>query len=211
MENTVSKNKMITLTAALSALVIVLGLPPLHLGLIPLGPAASITIMHVPVLLAFILLAKFAGLKSSMIVGAVFGIFSLINAAVNPAGPLDPLFVNPGVSVLPRILFAIIGWILWNVLNAIPFPSEAKTPAKLILAAIVGFVTTLVHTALVIGSLYIFTASKVAEAFGGAGYLAMMGILLPNALIEAGSAAFVCFAIVTATTISSKMKAKLTR
>lgn len=210
MEETISKNKEIALTAAMSALVIILGLPPLHLGLISLGGAAAITIMHVPVLLAFMLLPKIAGLRSGIVVGATFGIFSLINAAVNPAGLLEPLFVHPGVSVLPRVLFAIAGWILWTLLNAIPFSDRAKTPMKIVFAGVVGFLTTLIHTALVIGSLYVFTARGVAKVFGGKGYLAMMGALSVNASIEAATAAFVCFAVLAATTISANRKSRLT-
>ena len=44
MEKNVSLTRKLVLTGALSALIIVLGIT--KLGLIPLGPAASITILH---------------------------------------------------------------------------------------------------------------------------------------------------------------------
>ena len=120
MEKTVSRNRKIALTGALCALVVVLGMPPLHLGMIPLGPNASITIMHIPVLLAVMLTGGVSALASGIAVGTVFGVFSLILAAITPTGALDPLFINPAVSVLPRALLAVAAWLLWRFLSLIP-------------------------------------------------------------------------------------------
>ena len=101
---TLSLNKKLTLTGAFSALVIVLGIT--RLGFITLGPTASITILHIPV----ILICMLAGLPEGLFVGLVFGSLSLIQAAMSPSGVLDPFFVNPLVSVLPRMLIAVIAW-----------------------------------------------------------------------------------------------------
>jgi uncharacterized membrane protein len=214
MEKTLSRNRKLALTGALSALVIVLGLPPMHLGMIPLGPNASITIMHIPVLLAVMLMGMYtdkthrpdlSALVSGLTVGAVFGVFSLILAAMMPTGALDPLFVNPGVSVLPRILLGLAAWILWYLLALIPHMP------RVISAVIVGFVSTLVHTCLVIGALYIFSAAKVMGSVGGKGYAALLALLLPNSLIEAGAAAVVCAAVIGSVTAVSGKKSKLSR
>ncbi|MFA6856686.1 MAG: ECF transporter S component [Treponema sp.] len=214
MEKTLSRNRKLALTGALSALVVVLGLPPMHLGMIPLGPNASITIMHIPVLLAVMLICLYkdksykpdiSALVSGITVGAVFGIFSLMLAAMMPTGALDPLFVNPGVSILPRMLLGVVAWILWYLLNLIPHMP------KTVSAVIVGFVSTLAHTFLVIGALYIFTAAKNLEAMGGKGYIALMAILLPNALLEAASAAVVCAAVIGSVTVASGKKSKLSQ
>ena len=45
----------------------------------------------------------------------MFGIGSLIRAATTPTGVLDPAFVNPLVSVLPRMLFAIAASYLFDL------------------------------------------------------------------------------------------------
>ena len=104
MEKTVSRNRKIALTGALCALVVVLGMPPLHLGMIPLGPNASITIMHIPVLLAVMLTGGVSALASGIAVGTVFGVFSLILAAITPTGALDPPFRFCRVRFLPQPL-----------------------------------------------------------------------------------------------------------
>jgi uncharacterized membrane protein len=214
MEKTLSRNRKLALTGALSALVVVLGLPPVHLGMIPLGPNASITIMHIPVLLSVMLICMYkekthkpdmSALVSGITVGAVFGIFSLILAAMMPTGALDPLFVNPGVSILPRMLLGVIAWILWYLLNLIPHMP------KTVSSVIVGFVSTLVHTCLVIGALYVFAAPKILDAMGGKGYIALMAVLMPNALLEAVAAAVVCAAVIGSVTVASGKKSKLSR
>jgi uncharacterized membrane protein len=214
MEKTLSRNRKLALTGALSALVVVLGLPPVHLGMIPLGPNASITIMHIPVLLAVMLMCMYGGKKfkpdlsslaSGVTVGAVFGIFSLILAAMMPTGALDPLFVNPGISVLPRMVLGAVAWILWYLINLIPFMPKAVS------AGITAFISTIAHTCLVIGSLYLFAGAKVMDAMGGMGYIALMAVLLPNALLEASAAAIVCAAVVGSVTVVSGKKSKLSK
>lgn len=200
MENTtLSRNKKIALTGAFSALVIVLGIT--KLGLIPIGPTASISILQIPMFIALML----AGLPSGAFVGAVFGIMSLIQAAMSPSGVLDPLFVNPLCSVLPRVLTAVAAWAIWKVINFIP-----KMP-KTVSAAITGFLGTLCHTALVIGALYIFEGGAIRDAMGGMGYLALMGALAFNATLESIAATIVCAAVFAGLFISSKKKSKLSQ
>ncbi|MBR5646504.1 MAG: ECF transporter S component [Treponema sp.] len=197
MNNTLTRNKKIALTAALSALIIVLGIT--KLGLIPLGPAASITILHVPIILA----ACLAGLPSALFTGAVFGIMSLIQAAMSPSGVLDPLFVNPLISVLPRILLGLIAWALWKLFNSIPKMSKIAS------AGITAFLSTVCHTLLVIGCLYLFQGAAAREGMGGAGYFAVIGMLAPQAALEAVAATIICTAVFAGLYISSKRKSKL--
>ena len=197
MEKNVSLTRKLVLTAALSALIIVLGIT--KLGLIPLGPAASITILHVPIILAACLI----GLPSALFTGAVFGIMSLVQAAMSPSGVLDPLFVNPLVSVLPRMLTGLIAWALWLALSKLP-----KLP-KTISAGITAFLSTVCHTLLVIGSLYLFQGAATREGMGGMGYFAVIGVLAPQAALEALAATIICVAVYVGLFVSSKRKSKL--
>ena len=197
MNKNLSRNKKIALTAALSALIIVLGIT--KLGLIPLGPAASITILHIPIILA----ACLAGLPAALFTGAVFGVMSLIQAAMSPSGVLDPLFVNPLCSVLPRILTGLIAWALWKMFNKIP-----KLP-KIFSAGITAFISTVAHTLLVIGCLYLFAGNATREGMGGAGYFAVIALLAPQAALEALAATIICAAVFAGLYISSKQKSKL--
>ena len=128
-EKVLSTNKKLALTGAMSALVIVLGIT--KLGLIPLGATASITILQIPV----ILVAMLAGLPYGVFVGAVFGILSLMQAALSPSGALDPLFVNPLCSVLPRMLLGLVAWAIWKFLK---LGTALSRDAKISIAVIAG-------------------------------------------------------------------------
>ena len=194
---TLSLNKKLTLTGAFSALVIVLGIT--RLGFITLGPTASITILHIPV----ILICMLAGLPEGLFVGLVFGSLSLIQAAMSPSGVLDPFFVNPLVSVLPRMLIAVIAWGLWKALTLIPHMP------KIVAAGITGFITTIAHTLLVLGSLYVFQGQKVREALGGMGYFALVGACGFNAVLEAVAATIICAAVFAGLFVAGKKHSKL--
>ena len=195
--STLSLNKKLTLTGAFSALVIVLGIT--RLGFISLGATASITILHIPV----ILICMLAGLPEGLFVGLVFGSLSLIQAAMSPSGALDPFFVNPLISVLPRMLIAVIAWGIWKALNLLPYMPKA------ISAGITGFVTTVAHTLLVLGSLYVFKGADVREALGGMGYFALVGACGVNAVLEAVAATIICVAVYAGLFIAGKQKSKL--
>lgn len=195
--STLSLNKKLTLTGAFSALVIVLGIT--RLGFISLGATASITILHIPV----ILICMLAGLPEGLFVGLVFGSLSLIQAAMSPSGALDPFFVNPLISVLPRMLIAVIAWGIWKALNLLPYMPKA------ISAGITGFITTVAHTLLVLGSLYVFKGADVREALGGMGYFALVGACGVNAVLEAVAATIICVAVYAGLFIAGKQKSKL--
>lgn len=196
-ERILTRNKKLALTGAFSALVIILGIT--NLGLIPIGPVASITILQIPVLLVVML----AGFPYGLFVSIVFGVLSLIQAAMKPNGVLDPFFVMPWCSVLPRMLFAILSWAIWKVLKMIP-----KMPS-FISAGITGFVGTFAHTLLVIGCIYLFEGSSVREAMEGMGYWAVIGALSFNAILEAVASTIVCVVVFTGIFISGNKKSKL--
>jgi len=199
MNDTLSRNRKLALTGALSALVIVLGIT--KLGLIPIGAVASITILQIPVIIAVML----AGLPSGLFVGAAFGIMSLVQAAMSPSGVTDPLFVNPFCSVLPRMLTAVAAWLVWMLFTKLP-----KFP-KILSAGITGLLGTIAHTLLVLGCLYIFKGADVREAMGGMGYFALLGAVSFNAILEAIAATIVCAAVYTGIFISKNKKSKLSQ
>lgn len=192
-------NRNLALTGAMSALVVVLGIT--KLGIIPIGATASITILQIPVILVILL----SGLPYGVFVGAVFGILSLIQAAMSPSGVLDPLFVNPLCSILPRMLFAVVAWAVWKLLNLIP-----KMP-KVISAGITGFIGTVAHTLLVIGCIYIFKGADVRAAMNGIGYFALIGVLSFNAILEAIATTIVCVVVYVGIYIGGNKKSKLSK
>ena len=199
MKKNLNLTRRLALTGAFAALVIVLGIT--KLGFITLGPTVSITILHVPV----ILICMLAGLPEGLFVGATFGILSLIQASMNPSTLLDPLFVNPLFSVVPRMLVAVVAWGLWKLLNLIPHMPKAVS------AAITGFLSTLAHTLLVIGFIYLFKGAYIREALGGVGYFGFIAMLGMNVIFEALAATIICVAVYAGLFIAGSRKSKLSQ
>lgn len=194
-----SVNYKIAITGTFCALTIVLGIT--RWGFISLSPAVSLTIMHIPVILATLI----GGLVPGLGTGLIFGIFSIIQAAMSPTGVLDPLFVNPLVSVLPRMLIAVVTWAIEKLISFIP-----KMP-KIISGAVASFFGSMANTVLVIGVLYILYHSKMLEAMGNLGYIAGLAVLMPNALLEAAAAVIITTAVLSGIYVSGKKKSKLSQ
>jgi uncharacterized membrane protein len=87
----------------------VLGMTPL--GFIPVGPTRA-TIMHIPVIIGAILEGPIVG----ALVGLIFGLFSIFQALTNPT-PVSFVFLNPLVSVVPRVLIGIISYYVFEALS----------------------------------------------------------------------------------------------
>lgn len=199
-----SRNKRLALCGAFSALVIVLTIT--NLGFITFSPVVSITILPIPVILA----ATLGGLPEGFFVGFVMGLMSLIKAAMSPSGVLDPLFVNPLCSVLPRCLLGVVAWAVWKVLNFIP-----KMP-KTILAAVTGFVATFAHTLMVYGCIFLFEGADMRAALDslgmtGVGYFGVVGVGIVSELFEALASTIVCAAVYAGLFIASNRKSKLSK
>jgi uncharacterized membrane protein len=95
----------------LGSISIILGLTPL--GFIPVGPTRA-TIMHIPVIIGAILEGPVVG----GIVGLIFGLFSVFQAVTNPT-PVSFVFLNPLVSIVPRVLIGITSFYVYKALNTL--------------------------------------------------------------------------------------------
>ena len=150
----------ITLDALFIAILAILTFVP-YIGFIPLG-FISVTIIHIPVILG----AIFLGWKRGLLYGTAFGLVSLLKAATSPATVMDPYFVNPVISVLPRMLFGLIT----GLLAGLVFKNSKNEKVKRVLLAVVAFVSTIIHTVLVFVFLVLFHHEfftwEIASAFG---------------------------------------------
>jgi uncharacterized membrane protein len=173
--------RVVAISGVMSAITVLLVITPL--GLVPWFSGASLTVMQVPVIIAAILEGPIAGL----IVGAIFGISSLLRAAVAPNGVFDPIFVNPVVSILPRLLIGPVSYLVYKVLKG--KESAPRIGAAAILASVAGCLT---NTCLVLPLLKLF--ADLAH-IAGLTWLVVGSIAVVNGLPEAGISAF----IVTAT------------
>ncbi|HLS52656.1 MAG TPA: ECF transporter S component, partial [Tissierellaceae bacterium] len=106
--NSFTIRKMV-LVGMLGAISIVLGMTPL--GFIPIGPTRA-TIMHIPVIIGAITAGPLVG----GLVGLIFGLFSIFQAITNPT-PVSFVFLNPLVSVLPRILIGLVTYYIYEGLK----------------------------------------------------------------------------------------------
>lgn len=182
--------------ALMAAIVIVLANTPL--GMIQL-PIIKATTVHIPVILGAILLGPGAG----AILGAVFGICSLVSNTMAPtllSFAFSPFLSTTGIpgalkaiwiSVGCRILIGVVAGWLWVLSTKIKLNQFIALP-------IVGFVGSMVNTVTVMGSIYFLFAQQYAEAkevaltavFG-----LVMGTVTASGIPEAIAAAILVLAL----------------
>jgi uncharacterized membrane protein len=66
---------------------------------VPIPLIGNATIMHIPAIIGGALEGPVVGL----LVGAIFGIFSFLNAD-------NPVFLNPIVAIVPRLFIGVVAW-----------------------------------------------------------------------------------------------------
>ncbi len=161
--------------ALMAAIIIVLANTPL--GMIQL-PVIKATTVHIPVIIGAILLGPMAG----GILGAVFGVCSLISNTMAPtllSFAFSPFMSTTGIpgalkaiwiSVGCRILIGVAAGWLWQLLCKIKLN-------QLIALPIVGFVGSMVNTVTVMGSIYLLFAQQYADA-REVGITAVWGLIM---------------------------------
>jgi len=169
----------IVIAGVMSAIAIFLGAT--RLGFIPWFAGAAITIMHLPVIIGAILEGPVIGL----LIGLLFGLFSLIQAAIAPTGPVDTFFVNPLISILPRLLIGPLAWLVYRAVKPV------NQVVSLILSGIAGSLT---NTVLVLTMLGIFAVGSIE----GLTWIVLGTIAVSNGLPEAAAAAIITLAVVAA-------------
>jgi len=103
----------LVLTSLFVALIFLMGFVP-QIGFITLVPGNPITIIHIPVLLAAVLFRR----KYAFIPALAFGVVSLLQALMNQVG-FNVAFINPMVSIVPRLLFAVAVHFLYQLLKKV--------------------------------------------------------------------------------------------
>lgn len=177
-----------TVIAILSAISILMSMLP-FIGYIPIGPMKA-TIMHVPVIIGAVIEGPAVGAA----IGLIFGLTSLWNAITQPV-LLSPLFLNPLVSVLPRVLIGITSYYSYKFI----YKMTKKVYASGFVAGIVGSLT---NTIGVLGMIYILYADKYLQLLlesgsdisQGAAKL-LLGIVVGSGIPEAIVAGFIVAAV----------------
>ncbi len=161
--------------AMLCGILIVMGMT--GIGFIPL-PIIKATTMHIPVILGAVLLGPAAG----AVLGALFGICSMWANTVTPgllSFAFSPFMTNEGlVGVAKTIWIALgcrtlfgfaAGW-LWKGMKKLINNEYVSLP-------ITAAIATMLHTCLVMGSIYLLLAQQYADAKNVA-YTAVFGLIM---------------------------------
>lgn len=174
----------ITIIGMLSAISIVLGVT--GLGFIPIPPVKA-TIMHVPVIIGAILEGPLVG----AMVGLIFGIFSVIQSITTPT-PVSFVFMNPLVSVLPRVLIGLGSYYVYKAI---------RTKNKILPVGIAAAAGSLINTIGVLGAIYLIYLGPYAKALNISLSTARKGILavaFTNGIPEAILSVLIAVSAVTA-------------
>ena len=172
------------LTALFIAIIFILAFTPL--GFIPIG-IVRVTTIHIPVILGSILL----GPKIGAILGATFGLVSLLTNTLMPgliSFVFSPLIPIPGttsgsmaaliVCFVPRILVGIVPYFVYKY-------SQKFGAISFVLAGLAGSMT---NTILVLHFIYFLFHDAYSSALNIASdavYAAIMAIITTNGIVEA--------------------------
>lgn len=181
------KTKFLVLVTMFCSIQVILMLTPL--GYIPLGPVRATT-MHIPVILAGILL----GIKGGAITGFVFGISSVMINTLTPTitsfvftpfyslGDYSGNFWSLVIAIGPRVLLGILAAVIYQV-----FKNRGEK-LSLIGSGVTALVCTLIHSILVLGMIYVFFGPSYAAAKGvevSALFGLLLGLITTNSVLEA--------------------------
>lgn len=189
--NTRNKTFNMVLTALFMAVIIIMAFVP-NVGYINLVVIKA-TLIHVPVIVGSIVL----GPKLGSILGATFGVTSLINNTFNPSllsfafSPFYQLGDVGGngwsvvIALVPRILVGIVPYFVFKLIMFILKNLKGKTVIALAIAGVAGAFT---NTLLVMNLIYLcfreeFAAAK--EIAAEAVYDVILGIIAANGIPEA--------------------------
>lgn len=176
--------------ALFAAIIILLSATPI--GYIPLG-AINATTIHIPVILAGVVL----GCKKGAVTGFIFGLTSFVNASFIKPVASSFLFtpLMPGgngfsliICFVPRILIGVVACLVFKLL--------IKTVKnKYVSLAVAGVAGSMTNTILVMSMAYLFFSEKYAEVLEIPVHTVLnyiIGVICINGVLEA-----ICAGILT--------------
>ncbi len=199
--NTSKKTFSMVLTGLFMAIIVIMAFVP-NLGYINLVVIKA-TMIHVPVIIGSIVL----GPKMGAILGATFGVTSLINNTINPSllsfafspfyqlGEVGGNFYSVIICMVPRILVGIVPYFVYKGIVALLKNVKGKKVIALPIAGVCGAFT---NTLLVMNMIYIFFRDEFATAKDIAietVYDVILGIIAANGIPEAIVAAVLTTAV----------------
>lgn len=174
------KTKNLTLLSLFIAIEILMVMIP-FLGFIPIGPLRATT-LHIPVIIAGIVLGK----KEGAIIGLVFGLSSLIMNTISPTitsfvfSPfISGSILSAFIAIVPRVLIGFIAGAVYEKL---------KDKSQVMAMSLGSFLGSLTNTILVLSGIYLLFGEQYASAIGQDFSSLMpylLGIITTNGILEA--------------------------
>lgn len=189
------KTQYMTSMALFLAIEIILVVTPL--GYIPIGPLNATT-MHIPVIIAGIVLGKKAGAE----LGFVFGLTSLTKATIQPGitsfcfspfvtiGTMSGNYKSLLIAFVPRILLGYLAGFVFEIMK-----KNNRENLGVVVGALTGAIT---NTVLVLSGIYIFFGEAYASAVGvqySTLVTVLLGVVSTNGILEAILGVIVSLAI----------------
>jgi uncharacterized membrane protein len=139
--------------------------------------------MHVPVIIAAIIEGPAAGI----LVGLIFGGFSMYNAEVSPVSPISFVFLDPVVALLPRLLIGVTSYYAYITIKRALVSRLGEKVAVVSATGFAAVIGTLTNTIGVLSAIYFRHIAQFAEGLGiavEAAGAAIMGIGITHGLPE---------------------------
>jgi uncharacterized membrane protein len=158
--------RQVVVAGVVGGVALFLGATRLGLIPVPIPLIGNATIMHIPAIVGGVLEGPVVGLLA----GLIFGIFSFLYAE-------SPVFANPLVAILPRLLIGVVAWAVFVALRR--FSVDLASVAA-------GLLGSLANTVGVLSLAVLF----------GLLPLSIVPVILPQAIAEAVLAAVVTVVVV---------------
>lgn len=158
--------RQVVVAGVVGGVALFLGATRLGLIPVPIPLIGNATIMHIPAIVGGVLEGPVVGILA----GLIFGIFSFLYAE-------SPVFANPVVAILPRLLIGVVAWAVFVGLRR--FSVDLASVAA-------GLLGSLANTVGVLGLAVLF----------GLLPLSIVPVVLPQAIAEAVLAAVVTVVVV---------------
>ncbi len=157
---------------------------------IPTTSASMALLIFLPTIVTSVI----QGPKSGAVMGALAGFITLLRALLAPASPLDYLFLNPLVAILPRIFVGVVPYYVFKLFNSL---IKTKT-VSLLIAGVSGALTNTGLVILMLYAVYSKEIVKISTEFGIGTTFASFVIFLisTSALIESSVAGIGTAAVV---------------
>lgn len=177
----------ISLYAIFSAVIAIMSFVP-YVGFLTFGPI-SMTLLHIPVLVFCYL----GGSQQGWAYGLIFGLFSFLRILAMPGGALDAYFINPLISVVPRIIFGFAAGVVFDLVKKIP-----NANIRRLLVILAAVVLTLLHSVMVLGMLGLINFYDVEAVLGTGFWIAFGSTILTGTLPEMAIAGLVVYPLIYA-------------